>query len=74
MKNLDRAQDKMGTRSCCKLPQIGAVKSTSYEGDGWVIIAHENDDTVKRAALDLIRTVEISYKNQLPFFRLTLIQ
>lgn len=63
VKNLDSAQKKMGDLVIsCKLPMIGAQKSTSYEGDGWVIMAHENDEIVKQAALELIRTVEISYR------------
>lgn len=63
VKNLSSAQEKMGSLVVnCKLPVLGALKSNSYEGDGWVIMAHEDDEVVKRAALDLIRTVEISYQ------------
>jgi hypothetical protein len=63
VRNLAQAQEKMGTLVVrTKLPIVGAEKSTSYEGDGWVIIANEEDQLVKQAALDLIRTVEIKYQ------------
>ena len=45
-----------------KLPRVGALKSSSYEGDGWVIILHSDSDAVKHAALELISTVKIRYQ------------
>ena len=63
VRNLDQAQKEMGELVLdCQLPVVGAQKSSSYEGDGWVIIGHRDDAVVKQAALTLIRTVEISYQ------------
>jgi len=60
---LQEAQEKMGNLVVdVKLPMVGAMRSSSYEGEGWVIIQHEDSDIVKRAALELISTVRVHYQ------------
>jgi hypothetical protein len=44
-----------------KLPTLGAPKSDSYEGDGYVIARGETDDEVKRALKAVIETVKVHY-------------
>ena len=44
-----------------RLPVIGAPKSDSYEGDGYVIARGETDDEVKRALDVVIETVRVHY-------------
>jgi biotin carboxylase len=44
-----------------KLPQIGATKADSYEGDGFVIVADESTDVVKTALRKVIETVKVHY-------------
>ena len=63
IEGLDEAQKKMGSLVCdVSLPQIGQPKSSTYEGEGWVIIQGQNTEKVKMAALELIRTVRIYYR------------
>ena len=62
IQGLDEAQKKMGALvHKVSLPRVGALRQSSYEGDGWVIILHEDTEVVK-AALDLIQTVQIQYQ------------
>ncbi|MBS2014362.1 MAG: ATP-grasp domain-containing protein [Deltaproteobacteria bacterium] len=44
-----------------KLPTIGAQKADSYEGDGYVVVAHENTATVKNALKTIIETIRVEY-------------
>jgi biotin carboxylase len=44
-----------------KLPQIGAPKSDSYEGDGYVIVRGDRDDVVKNALKTIVETVKVNY-------------
>lgn len=44
-----------------KLPTIGAPKSDSYEGDGFVIVKHRETDVVRRALSAIIETVRVEY-------------
>jgi hypothetical protein len=63
IEGLDDAQKKMGSLVFdVSLPQIGQPKSSTYEGEGWVIIQGQNTENVKMAALELIRTVRIHYR------------
>ena len=63
VEGIDEAQKKMGdTVIDVQLPMIGASRSDSYEGDGWVILQHTDSEVVKRAALELISTVRIRYQ------------
>ncbi|MCB9689091.1 MAG: ATP-grasp domain-containing protein [Alphaproteobacteria bacterium] len=44
-----------------KLPTIGAPKSSSYEGDGYVIVRHPSDDVVQAATKIIVETVQVRY-------------
>ncbi len=44
-----------------KLPQLGATKADSYEGDGFVIVRHERTDVVKAALKKVIESVKVHY-------------
>ncbi len=44
-----------------KLPTIGAPKSDSYEGDGYVVVRHPQTDGVKALIKKIIETLEIRY-------------
>ena len=44
-----------------RLPTIGAHKTDSYEGDGYVVVAHERTDVVKAALKLIVETVRVSY-------------
>lgn len=44
-----------------KLPEIGAMKSTSYEGDGYVIVRHPDTAVVERALRTVIETIRVRY-------------
>jgi biotin carboxylase len=44
-----------------KLPSIGAPKSDSYEGDGYVIARGDSDEVVKHALKTIIETVRVHY-------------
>jgi biotin carboxylase len=63
IEGLDEAQRKMGSLVCdVSMPKMGQPKSSTYEGEGWVIIKGQNTEEVKMAALELIRTVRIHYR------------
>ncbi len=62
IEGLDEAQRKMGHLVVeTQLPRIGAPKSDSYEGDGFAIVRHPDTEVVKRALLELIRSVRVVY-------------
>jgi biotin carboxylase len=42
-----------------KLPRVGQVRSTHYEGDGYVIVRHPSTETVVTALKKIITTVKI---------------
>jgi hypothetical protein len=44
-----------------KLPTIGAPKSDSYEGDGYVIVRDPDTEVVKKALLAVIERVRVQY-------------
>jgi phosphoribosylaminoimidazole carboxylase (NCAIR synthetase) len=44
-----------------KLPQIGASKSDSYEGDGYVIVKDQSTDVVKSLLKQIIETAKVYY-------------
>ena len=45
-----------------KLPQVGAIKSDSYEGDGYVIVRHESTASVRAIVKTIIETVKVHYE------------
>lgn len=62
VEGLERAQQEMGVHVVeARLPQTGQPRRDGYEGEGFVIIRHEDDEVVKRAALALIQTVRVRY-------------
>ncbi len=64
VEGLDEAQKKMGALVVDRsLPRVGAPRSDSYEGEGWVVVAHNETDVVKKALLELITTVKVTYTN-----------
>jgi formate-dependent phosphoribosylglycinamide formyltransferase (GAR transformylase) len=57
---LDAAQKKMGEWVVeTQLPSIGQRRSSSYEGEGYVLIRHPSTETVDRALGQLISTVQV---------------
>ncbi|MCA2976933.1 MAG: ATP-grasp domain-containing protein [Myxococcaceae bacterium] len=44
-----------------KLPTLGAMRSDSYEGDGYVVLRDPDTEVVKRALKFVIDTVRVSY-------------
>ncbi len=44
-----------------RLPTIGAPKSDHYEGDGYVVLRHEDEAEVRRGLKVLIQTVKVHY-------------
>ncbi|MDB4936685.1 MAG: Carbamoylphosphate synthase large subunit protein, partial [Labilithrix sp.] len=44
-----------------KLPQIGATKADSYEGDGFVIVSDPSTEVVKAALKKVIETIKVHY-------------
>lgn len=57
-----KAQEEVGEHVVdVKLPVVGMPKSSSYEGDGWVIVRHESDEAVRRILRTLVSTVRVHY-------------
>jgi len=44
-----------------KLPELGAPKNDSYEGDGYVVVRDPSTDAVKGALSAIIETIRVSY-------------
>lgn len=44
-----------------RLPKIGAPKSDSYEGDGYVVVRHPHTDVVKSALKAVVDSIRIEY-------------
>ncbi|MFO0713485.1 MAG: hypothetical protein U0353_26780 [Sandaracinus sp.] len=44
-----------------KLPTVGAPKSDSYEGDGFVIVRHRDTDVVRAALKAIVETIKVEY-------------
>ncbi len=44
-----------------RLPQVGAPKSDSYEGDGYVIVRHPRTEVVAALVKTIIETVRVHY-------------
>ncbi|MEM7675100.1 MAG: ATP-grasp domain-containing protein [Myxococcota bacterium] len=44
-----------------KLPTLGAMKSDAYEGDGYVLVRHEDTDVVRTALKRIIETIRVYY-------------
>jgi biotin carboxylase len=62
VRGLDQAQKELGPLVVeAKLPQAGTPKSTSYEGDGHVVIRHESTDVVFKALMRLVSLIRVDY-------------
>jgi predicted ATP-grasp superfamily ATP-dependent carboligase len=44
-----------------KVPDLGAPKSDSYEGDGYVVVRHPDTEVVRGALKKIIETVKVTY-------------
>ncbi len=42
-----------------KLPQVGAPKADTYEGDGYLIVRHPDSEFVRRAVHDIVSNVRV---------------
>jgi len=59
---VDRAQALIGNAVVeAKLPPVGAPKSDSYEGDGFVIVRDPDTEVVKAAMKTVIETIQVAY-------------
>jgi biotin carboxylase len=59
---LEQAQQRIaGLVEEVKLPTIGAPKSDSYEGDGYVIVRHRETDVVRAALRTIVETIRVQY-------------
>ena len=57
---LEQAQRELGELVVdVKLPEIGQAPSSSYEGDGYVIVRHPETAVVQQALLRLITLVRV---------------
>ncbi|MEE4175769.1 MAG: hypothetical protein V2I57_16110 [Xanthomonadales bacterium] len=57
---LDEAQKRYGSLVMeVKLPQPGEPPSDSYEGNGYVVVRHEDSDVVRRALADIVSLVRV---------------
>ncbi|MBL8956045.1 MAG: ATP-grasp domain-containing protein [Myxococcaceae bacterium] len=58
--NVDQANAQVGRWVVeARLPQVGAHKSDSYEGDGYVIVRDPDVEVVKKAMTTIIETVRV---------------
>lgn len=44
-----------------KLPTIGAPKSGTYEGDGYIMVRHESTEKVKELIRTIVETIKVHY-------------
>jgi biotin carboxylase len=59
---VERAQELVGRHVVeARLPQPGAPRSDSYEGDGHVIVRDPDTDVVKAAMKTIIETIQVHY-------------
>lgn len=59
---VDRAQELVGRHVAeARLPTLGAPRSDSYEGDGYVIVRDPDDKVVEAAMKIVIETIQIHY-------------
>ncbi len=64
VEGLDEAQRRMGALVIdARLPKIGWQRASGYEGEGTVIVRHEDTEVVKRAIMELITTVKVRYES-----------
>jgi formate-dependent phosphoribosylglycinamide formyltransferase (GAR transformylase) len=57
---LEQAQQELGPLVvAAKLPQVGQHTSTSYEGDGYVIVRHPDTEVVRQALQRLVSLIQV---------------
>ena len=62
VEGVDEAQRLMGALVVeAKLPEVGRMKATGYEGDGYVIVRDVDTERVRQALTVLIETVTVRY-------------
>lgn len=44
-----------------KMPRVGAAKGDSYEGDGYVVLKHEDEDRVRWGLKHAVETIRVRY-------------
>ena len=60
LRGIEKAQRDLGPLVVeARLPKTGQAPSTSYEGEGWVILRHRRTEVVKDALRHLISTVRV---------------
>ncbi|MDH3748721.1 MAG: ATP-grasp domain-containing protein [Gammaproteobacteria bacterium] len=60
IKGLDVAQRRFGPIVVeAKLPREGQSPADSYEGDGYVIVRHQDTDVVEHALKDIVQTIRV---------------
>lgn len=60
---LDRVQRELGHLIVeTKVPRIGSVPATSYEGDGYAILRHPDTEVVRKALQRLVEWVRVEVK------------
>jgi hypothetical protein len=59
---VDKANELVGRHVVeSRIPQVGASRSDSYEGDGYVIVRHPDTEFVKAAMKTVIETIHVEY-------------
>lgn len=59
---VDRANEMVGKLVVeSRLPSVGAPRSDSYEGDGYVIVRDPDTEVVKAAMKTVIETIQVHY-------------
>lgn len=62
---VERIQKEFGDLHVdARWPRIGARKSATYTGDGFVTIRHQNTDTVQHALREIAQLVRITYTSE----------
>ena len=60
IRGLERAQAELGALVVeAKLPRRGQIPSSSYEGDGYVIVRHRDTAVVERALSRLVSIIRV---------------
>jgi hypothetical protein len=62
VEGLEEAQRAVkGMVVSARLPRYGQPKADGYEGEGFVILRHEDDGALSQALSTLIETVKVRY-------------
>ena len=59
---VDRVQQRIGDLIAeSQLPELGAPRSDSYEGEGYLIVRHPDTEVVTAAMTMITETIKIEY-------------